>query len=119
MRNLIIGGRSFVLDFNMLTIDKMDEACGKGSDIQAYVGKNFASAKKIPSVLPVVLSANNPDTPDENWFKTHMTMGQAATVSKILMDEFILSMAMETENDEDYEKDEVLDEIRKKDRADG
>jgi hypothetical protein len=66
-----------------------------------------------------VLSANNPDTPDKNWFKAHMTMGQAATVSKILMDEFILSMRMETENDDDYEKDEVLDELRKKDRADG
>lgn len=119
MKNLIIGGRSFVLAFNMLTIDKMEEACGKGSDIQTYVGKNFASAKKIPSVLPVVLFANNPETPDENWFKAHMTMGQAVSVSKILMDEFISSMAMETETDEDYEKDEVLDEIRKKDRADG
>lgn len=119
MRNLIIGGRTFVLDFNMLTIDKMDEACGKGTGLQAYVGKNFADAKKIPSVLPVVLSANNPETPDENWFKAHMTMGQAVTVSKVLMDEFISSMAMETETDEDYEKDEVLEEIRKKDRADG
>ena len=119
MRNLIIGGRSFVLAFNMLTIDKMDEACGKDTDLQTYVAKNFTDTKKTPSVLPVVLSANNPDTPDENWFKAHMTMGQATTVSKILMDEFILSMAMETENDEDYEKDEVLDEIQKKDRADG
>ena len=119
MRNLIIGGRSFVLAFNMLTIDKMDEACRKDVDLQTYVTKNFANPKKIPSVLPVVLSANNPDTPDDNWFKTHMTMGQAAAFSKILMDEFIASMAMETENDEDYEKDEVLDEIRKKDRADG
>lgn len=119
MRNLIIGGRSFVLAFNMLTIDRIDEACGKGTDLQTYVGKNFTDPKKTPSVLPVVLSANNPDTPDGNWFKAHMTMGQATAVSKILMDEFISSMAMETETDEDYEKDEVLDEIRKKDRADG
>lgn len=108
-----------MLDFNMLTIDKMDEACGKGTGLQAYVGENFADAKKIPSVLPVVLSANNAETPDANWFKAHMTMGQATAVSKILMDEFILSMQMETESDEDYEKDEVLDEIRKKGRADG
>lgn len=119
MRNLIIGGRSFVLAFNMLTIDQMDAACGKDTDLQTYVGRNFAGPKKIPEVLPVVLFANNPDTPDETWFKQHMTMGQAAAVAQILMDEFISSMQMETEANAEYEKDEVLDEIRKKDRADG
>lgn len=108
-----------MLDFNMLTIDKMDEACPKGSDIKTFVENNFVGPKKIPEALTVVLSANNAETPDANWFKAHMTMGQASAVSQILMNEFISSMAMETETDEDYEKDEVLDEIRKKDRADG
>lgn len=119
MRKLTIGGRSFDLSFNMLTIDQIDAACGKDEDLQSYVKKNFASPKNVPAVLPVVLSANNEDVPDERWFKQHMTMGQAAAIAPILMDEFISSMAMETESDESYEKDEVLDEIRKKDKADG
>lgn len=119
MRKLNIGGRSFVLAFNMLTIDQIDAACGKDEDLQSYVKKNFASPKNVPAVLPVVLSANNEDVPDERWFKQRMTMGQAAAIAPILMDEFISSMTMETESDESYEKDEVLEEIRKKDKADG
>lgn len=119
MRKLFIGGRSFDLSFNMLTIDQIDAACGKDEDIQIYVKKYFTSPKTVPAVLPVVLSANNEDVPDERWFKQHMTIGQTAAIAPILMEEFIASMSMETESDESYEKDEVLEEIQKKDRAGG
>lgn len=118
MKRLIIGERAFTLDFNMLAIDAIDEAA-KGGDIKTFVETNFVSPRKIPDVLPVVLSPNNPDVPDADWFKANMTMGKAAAVSQILMSEFVESMKMETETDPDYEKDEVLDEIQKKDKADG
>lgn len=119
MKKIVIGGRSFDLIMNMLTVDKIDEACAEGEDIQAYVQKNLSDYKKIPDMLPVLLSANNDDVPDAKWFKRNMTMGMAAHFAQLIMQEFISAMAMETNEEDDGPIDVGLREIRKKEKADG
>lgn len=119
MKKLRIGGRDFVLAFNMLTLDQIDEDNGGSADLKQYAEKHFSNPRAITRALPTILKANNEDVPDERWFKSNMTGGMAAAVTAAVMSEFISSMRMEMEGEEDEEYDEVLAEIQKKDRADG
>lgn len=119
MQRIIVGGRSFDLIMNMLTVDKIDEACAEGEDIQTYIQKNLSDYKKIPDIMPVLLSANNDDVPDVKWFKRNMTMGMAANFAQLIMQEFISAMAMETNEEDEGPIDVGLRELRKKEKADG
>lgn len=118
MQRIIVGGRSFDLIMNMLTVDKIDEACAEGEDIQAYIQKNLSGYKKIPDMLPVLLSANNDEVPDAKWFKHNMTMGMAVNFGQLIMQEFISAMRMETEQEDEGPIDVGLRELRKKETAD-
>lgn len=119
MKKLRIADRTFILDFNMLTLDEIDEENGGSVDLKQYAETHFSNPRAIAGALPTILRANNEDVPNERWFKSHMTGGMATAVTAAVMSEFIASMRMETESGEDEEYDEVLSEIQKKDRADG
>ncbi len=119
MQKIVVGGRTFDLIMNMLTVDKIDEACAEGEDLQAYLKKNLSDYKKIPDMLPVLLSANNEDVPDAQWFKRNMTIGMSTFFAKLLMKEFIAAMRLETEKEDEGPIDVGLRELRKKETADG
>lgn len=119
MKKINVGGRTFDLIFNMLTVDQIDEACAEGEDLQAFLQKNITDYKKLPDVLPILLCANNADVPDAKWFRRNMTIGMAAHFAREVMSEFVSAMRMESEQEEEGPIDVGLRELRKKGKADG
>ncbi len=124
MRKLNIGNRTFLLRFDMLTIEEMEKEVDweQGKTFLDFAQENFRDFRQLYHVLPVILRANNQNTPDEKWFKSALKnaeIGFVMNLSRILMEEFTKAMTMETDTKNNEPVDLVLDEIRKKDKADG
>lgn len=124
MRALTIGNRTFLLRFDMLTIEEMEKEVDseQGETFLDFAKENFRDFRKAHHALPVILRGNNQNTPDEKWFKSalkNVEIGSIINLSKIIMEEFTKAMEMETDEKNDAPVDLVLDEIRKKDKADG
>lgn len=124
MRALTIGDRTFLLRFDMLTIEEMEKEVDReqGKTFLDFAQENFRDFRQVHHALPVIFRANNQNTPDEKWFKSalkNVEIGSIINLSKIIMEEFTKAMTMETDEKNDAPVDLVLDEIRKKDKADG
>lgn len=121
---LNVGGRTFALAFTLNAMCEMQDK------IPNFDMNKLSDYVKTPDGLLDLLvimarqgeSLNDRELDvDREWFGKHLSPSprRMATIQIALLNALAEGMRMDTEDDEEFETDEVLNDIKKKETADG
>ena len=121
---LKVGGRTFALAFTLNAMCEMQDK------IQNFDLNKLSDYVKTPDGLLDLLvimarqgeSLNDRELDvDREWFGKHLSPSprRMTTIQIALLNALAEGMRMDTEDDEEFETDEVLNDIKKKETADG
>lgn len=126
MTNFKIGGRDLHLTFTCAAMDAMEKRFGESvelNNIEQAVIQQTKDRKCLIAMLAIMANAGaeergEPQDITEEWLAKHTRPGNLPSAQIAVIEAVADGMRMENgEGDEDAERDLVLEELKKKDKA--